>query len=333
MKTILVTGGAGYIGSHTILELLKEGSEECEVLILDDFSNSNPLVVNKLNKMVKNVKLYVRDCRDNIDDILSTHKVDGVIHFAASKAVGESVQNPLEYYDNNINSLLNILDACKRFDIKSLVFSSSCSLYGDVDKLPVNEETKLSDPQSPYAYSKLVGERIISDFCNSNPNISVISLRYFNPVGAHESGEIGEYPITKPNNILPVICNSADTGEEMVVFGDTYNTRDGSCIRDYIHVSDIARAHVDSLNYMSVNSNICDVINLGSGDGVSVLELIKTFEEVNGVKVNYKIGEPREGDVIQIYSDSSKAKEVLGWSPIYDIKDMVSSAWKWHKNL
>jgi UDP-glucose 4-epimerase len=333
MKTILVTGGAGYIGSHTILELLKEGSEECEVLILDDFSNSNPLIINKLNKMVNNVKVYARDCRDTIDDILTNHKIDGVIHFAASKAVGESVNNPLEYYDNNINSLLNILDACKRFDIRSLVFSSSCSLYGDVDKLPVNEDTELSDPQSPYAYTKLVGERIISDFCNSNSNISVVSLRYFNPVGAHESGEIGEYPITKPNNILPVICNSADTGEEMVVFGDTYDTRDGSCIRDYVHVSDIARAHVDSLNYMSSNVGICDVINLGSGDGVSVLELIKTFEEVNGVNINYKISDAREGDIVQIYSDSSKAKKLLGWETKYDIKDMVSSAWKWHKNL
>jgi len=332
MKTILVTGGAGYIGSHTVLELLKDESE-VEVLILDDFSNSNPLVINKLNQMVKNVKIYARDCRGDIDDILVNHKVDGVIHFAAFKAVGESVENPLEYYDNNINSLLSILDACKRFGIKSLVFSSSCSLYGNVDKLPVNEDTKLSNPESPYAYTKLVGERIISDFCKSNPDMSVISLRYFNPVGAHESGSIGEYPLTKPNNILPVICNSADTGEEMVVFGDTYDTRDGSCIRDYIHVSDIARAHVDSLNYMSVNNGVCDVINLGSGSGVSVLELIKTFEEVNGVKVNYKIGEPREGDIVQIYSDSSKAKKLLGWETKYDIKDVVSSAWKWHKKL
>jgi UDP-glucose 4-epimerase len=331
MKTILVTGGSGYIGSHTILELL-QGNEDYEVLILDDFSNSNPLVVNKLNKMVKNVKVYARDCRENIDDILINHKVDGIIHFAASKSVNDSIDNPLEYYDNNINSLLNILDACQRFDIKKLVFSSSCSLYGDVDVLPVNEETKLSNPESPYSYTKLVGERIISDFCNSNKNISVVSLRYFNPVGAHESGEIGEYPITKPNNILPVICNSAETGEEMIIFGDSYDTRDGSCIRDYVHVSDIARAHVYAIDY-SLNNKGHEIINLGSGSGVSVLELIKTFEEVNNVKINYKIGDPREGDIVQIYSDSSKAKRLLNWEPKYNIEDMVSSAWKWYQNL
>ena len=338
MKRILVTGGSGYIGSHTVIELLK--NPEYEVIIIDDFSNSNPMVLNKLHKIVgKPINIYPRDCKDNINDIISKYngsfsdedRIVGLIHFAAHKSVGDSVDNPLEYYDNNINSLLNILNSCKNYGIKNIVFSSSCSLYGDVNKLPVNEDTPLSDPQSPYAYTKLVGERILSDFCKVNKDINVTSLRYFNPVGAHESGMIGEYPITTPSNIIPVICNSVDTGEEMVVFGDDYNTKDGSCIRDYIHVSDIATAHVLALDYMmnGVDKNY-DVFNLGSESGVSVLELIKTFEEVNNVKVNYKVSGRREGDVVQIYSDSTKAKTILNWNPKYDIKDMVSSAWKWY---
>jgi UDP-glucose 4-epimerase len=342
MKRILVTGGAGYIGSHTVIELLK--NPEYEVIIIDDFSNSNPLILNKLHNIVgKNTNIHIRDCKDSLDDILTKYndtysleddKIVGVIHFAAYKAVGESVEHPLKYYDNNINSLLNILNSCKNYGIKNIVFSSSCSLYGDVEKLPVNEDTPLSDPQSPYAYTKLIGERILSDFCKVNKDFNVTALRYFNPVGAHESGLIGEYPIGKPNNIMPVICNSADTGEEMIVFGDDYDTRDGSCLRDYVHVSDIANAHVLSLNHMinGVDNNY-DIFNLGSESGVSVLELIKTFEEVNNVKVNYKISGRRDGDVVQIYSDSTKAKTILGWEPRYDIKDMVSSAWKWHKNL
>ena len=340
MKTVLVTGGAGYIGSHTVIELSKNGYD---VIIVDNFSNSNPIVLNRIHKLCvseggKSPIFYDRDCRNGFDDILSNHKVDGVIHFAAYKAVGESVEKPLEYYDNNINSLLTVLDACKSFDIKNIVFSSSCSLYGDVESLPVNEETPISDPQSPYAYTKLVGERIVKDFCKVN-DINGVSLRYFNPVGAHESGMIGEYPITKPNNIVPVICNSIN-GDELTVFGDDYETRDGSCIRDYVHVSDIAEAHVLALEWMmnypnrhSIPHGCYDVFNLGSESGVSVLELIDAFEKSNGVKVKYKVGLRRPGDVVQIYSDSTKAKEVLGWTPKYKIEDMVSSAWKWYNNL
>ena len=338
MKTILITGGAGYIGSHTVVELLK--NPEYDVIIIDNFSNSNPEIINRLYDLVKRpIKIYHRDCRDQMDDILSEHKVDSIIHFAAYKAVGESVENPIQYYDNNINSLLNMLDTAKHFGIKNFVFSSSCALYGNLKELPATEKSPLSEPESPYAYTKLMGERILQDFSKANPDIKIIALRYFNPVGAHESGLIGESPLNKPNNILPVICNSVDTGEEMMVFGGDYDTRDGSCIRDYVHVSDIANAHVLSVEYLfSDKSKSYDVYNLGLGtgnrfenQGLTVLEVIKSFEEVNGVKVNYKVDERREGDIVEIYSNSTKAREI-GWSPKRTVEDMVSSAWRWYKN-
>jgi UDP-glucose 4-epimerase len=338
MKTILITGGAGYIGSHTVVELLK--NPEYDVIIVDNFSNSNPEIINRLYDLVKRpIKIYHRDCRDQMDDILSEHKVDGIIHFAAYKAVGESVESPIQYYDNNINSLLNMLDTAKYFGIKNFVFSSSCSLYGNLKELPATEESSLSEPESPYAYTKLIGEQILKDFSKVNPDFKIVSLRYFNPVGAHESGLIGESPINKPNNILPVICNSAETGEEMMVFGSDYETRDGSCIRDYVHVSDIAEAHVKAFEYLiSDNSLSYDVYNLGLGignrfesNGLSVLEVINAFERVNNVKVNYKIGDRRSGDVVEIYSNSTKARKI-GWKPVRTVDDMVSSAWKWHKN-
>jgi UDP-glucose 4-epimerase len=338
MKTILVTGGAGYIGSHTVVELLK--NTEFDVIIVDNFSNSNPEIVNRLYEITgRPIKIYHRDCKEQLDDILSEHKVDAIIHFAAYKSVGESVEDPIRYYDNNINSLLNMLDTAKYFGIKNFVFSSSCSLYGNLKELPATEDSPLSEPESPYAYTKLMGEQILKDFSKVNPEFKIVSLRYFNPVGAHESGLIGESPINKPNNILPVICNSAETGEEMMVFGGDYDTRDGSCIRDYVHVSDIAEAHVKAFEYLiSDNSLSYDVYNLGLGignrfeqQGLSVLEVINAFEKVNSVKVNYKIGDRREGDVVEIYSNSTKARKI-GWKPKRTVDDMVSSAWKWHKN-
>lgn len=335
MKTILVTGGAGYIGSHTVVEILKESYQ---VIILDNFSNSNPKILERIYDLVgKEIKIYNRDCRENLDDIFEENKIEGVIHFAAYKSVGESVEDPIRYYDNNINSLLNLLKVSKKFGVGSFVFSSSCSLYGNLEELPATENSPLSDPESPYAYTKLVGERILKDFSNSNPEMKIISLRYFNPVGAHESGKIGESPINKPNNILPVICNSAETGEEIVVFGNDYPTRDGTCIRDYVHVSDIAKAHVMAISFLSSDkAKNYDVYNLGSdnkdvGKGVTVLEVINSFERVNGIKLNYRIGERREGDIIEIYSDSSKAKEI-GWSPEKSLDEMVASSWKWHNN-
>ena len=227
--------------------------------------------------------------------------------------------------------MINVLETSQKFGVKSFVFSSSCSLYGNLTKLPASEESPMSEPESPYAYTKLVGERILKDFSKKS-DMKIVSLRYFNPVGAHESGLIGESPINKPNNILPVICNSAETGELINVFGGDYPTKDGTCIRDYVHVSDIANAHLLAFENSISTNNSYDVFNLGYGEGVSVLEIIKTFEVENSVNINYEISDRREGDVVEIYSDSSKAKNILNWEPKRDIRDMVKSAWLWSKN-
>jgi UDP-glucose 4-epimerase len=327
--TILVTGGAGYIGSHTVVELLKK---DHDVLILDNFSNSKLDIIGRISKITKKqFGVFSRDCRGDLSDIFKNYQIDSVIHFAALKSVGESVEQPLNYYKNNIDSLINVLETSERFGVKSFVFSSSCSLYGNLSTLPANEDSPMSDPESPYAYTKLVGERILKDFSKTS-DMKIISLRYFNPVGAHESGLIGESPINKPNNILPVICNSAETGEMISVFGGDYSTKDGTCIRDYVHVSDIANAHVLSFEHTLKTDKKYDVFNLGYGDGVSVLEIIKSFENENNVKLNYQIVDRRSGDVVEIYSDSSKAKKELGWITERNLKDMVKSAWEWNKN-
>lgn len=327
--TILVTGGAGYIGSHTVVELL---TKDYDVLILDNFSNSKMDIIGRISQITKKqFGVFSRDCRSNLSDIFENYKIDSVIHFAALKAVGESVEQPLKYYKNNIDSLINVLETSEKYGVKSFVFSSSCSLYGNLTQLPARENSPMSEPESPYAYTKLVGERILSDFSKTS-DMKIISMRYFNPVGAHESGLIGESPINKPNNILPVICNSADTGEMINVFGGDYPTKDGTCIRDYVHVSDIANAHVLAFQHTLKTEKKCDVFNLGYGDGVSVLDIIKTFESENDVKLNYQIANRREGDVVEIYSDSSKAKNELGWITERSLKDMVISAWQWNKN-
>lgn len=330
MKNVVVTGGAGYIGSHTVAELLS--NKDYNVTIIDNFSNSNPNIINNLYKIVNSpIRIYHKDCRDDIKDIMYNYEIDSIIHFAAFKSVDESVVNPLMYYDNNINSLINILDNASKLKINKIIFSSSCSLYGDLKQLPANENSPISDPKSPYAYTKLVCERILQDFSKSNPNVKIISLRYFNPVGSHESGLIGDN--ISGNNIMSTICRYASSGEEMSVFGNDYPTRDGTCIRDYIHVSDIANAHVLALDHLYKDESInYDVFNLGSNNGLSVLEIIESFERVNKIKVNYNISERREGDVIQIYSDSSKAEKTLGWKPIRTVDDMVSSAWNWYNN-
>jgi UDP-glucose 4-epimerase len=334
MKKILVTGGAGYIGSHTIIELLDNTG--FEVISADNFSNSTQKTFERIKEITgKTIKNYPIDLcdRNAVQKMFEENKdIEGIIHFAAFKSVPESVEKPLLYYHNNIVSLINIL----AYRIPHFIFSSSCSVYGNIEKLPVNEQTPLN-AISPYGYTKQAGERLIKDFAHSNNRVKTVLLRYFNPVGAHISGKIGEVPSDqRPTNLVPVITQTAiGKLKETTVFGDDYDTRDGSCIRDYVHVSDIARAHVDALSYLDKNKDApgCSVFNLGTGSGVSVLEMINTFEKVSGKKLNYHIGKRREGDVAAIYSDNTLVQKTLGWKPKYALDDMMLSAWKWEQNM
>lgn len=332
MKNVLITGGSGYIGTHIITEISKD--DDYGIIILDNFSNSNLLTLNKLKLIIqKPVKIYNRDCRDIIDDIFIDNKIDCVIHLAAFKSVDESIKNPLYYYDNNINSLLNILKNCKKYNVNNILFSSSCSLYGDVKELPVNEKTPIKNPKSPYANTKLISEQILKDFQKSNKEFNIISLRYFNPLGSHESGLIGDLSKNKQKNILSAICESAKENKPISVFGYDYNTSDGSCVRDYIHVSDLANAHYLSLNFIIENSKLgYEVFNIGSDKGYSVLELIKYFQKENSINLNVELKERRIGDIDSIYSDSKKAKKILNWKPKKTIKDIVTSAWEFYNN-
>ncbi|MGB0403279.1 MAG: UDP-glucose 4-epimerase GalE [Salibacteraceae bacterium] len=333
---VLITGGAGYIGSHTILEILE--SKGWEIYSIDNFVNSSDTTFSRINTIsgasIKNFEVDLVNLNDLKEVFKSIGSIDGIIHFAALKAVGESVEKPLWYYENNLVGLINILKCCTEFRVPNLIFSSSCSIYGNVETLPVDENTPLAKAESAYASTKSIGEEIIEHFSKVN-DTKTICLRYFNPVGAHKSGLNGENPINKPNNLVPVITQFASgIIKEMSVHGTDYNTRDGSCIRDYIHVTDIAKAHIKALEYSSKDmANNLDFFNLGSGNGVSVLEAIKSFEEVANVKLNYKLGPRRPGDVESIYSDSSKAKSLLHWETELEIKDMMSSAWKWQQNL
>ena len=331
---ILITGGAGYIGSHTILEVIDKTS--WDVISADSFLRSTPKTFERIKKISGNkINNYSIDlCNLNTArTIFIEHpNIQGVIHFAALKSVPESVANPELYYDNNNESLKNILSCIKEFGIKNFIFSSSCSVYGNINSLPVNEETPLQKAESPYAETKKDGERLIAKFSKQNAAIYSIALRYFNPVGAHYSGLIGEEPIGKPQNIVPAITQTA-IGKltQFNVFGNDYNTRDGSCIRDYIHVSDIALAHVLALQCLIEKKikNNYEIINLGTGNGVTVLEAVKAFEKASGLKLNYKIASRREGDVEAIYSDSTKAKTILGWTPQYTIDQMTRSVRSW----
>jgi UDP-glucose 4-epimerase len=331
---IIVTGGCGYIGSHTVIQLISRGYE---VVSIDNLSRASSESINRIERVtgirIKNYEVdltnlqLVNQLFDEIDEI------EGIINFAAYKSVPESVKFPTLYYTNNIFSLCNVLSNCIRRKIKKIVYSSSCSIYGDIKKLPVCEETELSESKSPYASTKIMGERMLRDACISH-DIRALALRYFNPVGAHSSGKIGETPFRKPDNLVPIITQTAIGKRECLeVYGGNLKTIDGSCVRDYVHVMDIADAHVLALEYMSDMQVDFDVINLGSGKGVSVFEAINAFESISGIKLKYKIGPPREGDVVEIYSDVSKAKKMLGWIPKYDIAQMMSSAWAWEQEL
>lgn len=338
MAKVLVTGGTGYIGSHTAVELINDGFE---VVIVDNLSNSNIDVLNGIEKITG-----VRPAFENIDcvDYVALDRmfdkygdIDAIIHFAASKAVGESVEKPLYYYRNNLVSLINILQLMPIHKIKSFVFSSSCTVYGQPDVLPVTEDAPIKVAMSPYGNTKQVGEEIIRDTIYANPNTyQSIILRYFNPIGAHASAEIGELPNGVPQNLLPFVTQTAiGIRKQLQVFGDDYNTPDGSCIRDYIHVVDLAKAHVISVKRMLQGKSLSNVetFNLGTGVGLSVLDIINTFEKVNNIKVPYKIVNRREGDVEQVWADPTVANEILGWKAMETVEETLRSAWVWEQNL
>ncbi len=334
---ILVTGGCGYIGSHTLIELLE--GDNYEPISVDNFCNSSPEALENIQKITgKTIKNYAIDLCNRTETeriFIENPDIMGIIHFAALKSVPDSVANPVFYYHNNMGALLTILSCCQKFDIQHLIFSSSCSVYGNVQQLPVNEQTPLNKSESPYAETKKMGERVLQDYTKV-ADTQVIALRYFNPVGAHISGLNGENPINSPTNLVPVITKTAiGEIEQLTVFGGNLNTRDGSCIRDYVHVSDIAEAHILALNYLKTSKNQAnyEIINLGTGKGVTVLEAIQSFEKVSGVSLNYHIGEPRAGDVEAIYSDITLSTKKLGWKPKYNLDDMMLSAWKWQQNL
>ncbi|MEM7656647.1 MAG: UDP-glucose 4-epimerase GalE [Bacteroidota bacterium] len=338
MASILITGGCGYIGSHTAIELLEKG--EHDVIAIDNLSNSTVVTVDRVKEITgKSMTFYQVDACDPtaVNEVFERHPdIVGVIHFAALKAVGESVELPLEYYQNNLLSLVNLLRACKEYEVANFIFSSSCTVYGNVAQLPVTEATPLQEAESPYGNTKLVGEQIIRDFIRSQEGVKAIALRYFNPVGAHASGQNGELPLNRPNNLVPIVTRvAAGWMPKLTVFGGDYPTRDGTCIRDYIHVTDISVAHIKAMDYLLNNQNqeAFEKINLGSGNGASVLEVINAFEKVSGQKLNYEIGPRRPGDVVSIYSDSSLAEERLGWKAEKGIEEMMASAWKWQVAL
>ena len=336
MAKILVTGGCGYIGSHTIVDLLQNGFE---VISVDDNSRSTTNAIAGIEKITgTRIKNYAVDLKNfpQTQAIFKEHTdIKGIIHFAAFKAVGESVEKPLDYYENNLFSLINLLKCVKQFSVPHFVFSSSCTVYGSPDAIPVTELTPEKKAESPYGATKQMGETIIKDFSKVEKTSSIL-LRYFNPVGAHPSNFIGELPLGKPMNLIPVITQTA-IGKlpEMMVHGSNYDTRDGSCVRDYIHVCDIAHAHTLALQYLLANNNAtnCDIFNLGSGDGTTVLEAINTFEAISGVVLNYQMGPRRNGDVMAIYANNEQAVKALGWQLQYNITDMMRTAWAWELKL
>ncbi|WP_128542999.1 UDP-glucose 4-epimerase GalE [Larkinella soli] len=333
---ILVTGGAGFIGSHTVVELRNAGYEP---VIIDNFSNSNRSVLDGLKQILgEEVPFYEADCNDagSLNAIFEKEKFDGVIHFAAYKAVGESVEKPLNYYDNNLGSTVLLLQTMIKYGVPHLVFSSSCTVYGQPEQLPVTEQTPRLPAESPYGNTKSICEDIIRDTVRSKAPVKGISLRYFNPVGAHPSALIGELPSGVPGNLVPYITQTAaGIREKLTVFGSDYNTPDGTCMRDFIHVVDLAKAHVQALKLLDgrQETSYYDVFNVGTGDGHTVLELIKTFEEVNHLKLNYSIGPRRPGDVEKIYAQVDKVNQVMGWRAEKSLADSLRDAWRWQQKL
>lgn len=329
---ILVTGGAGYIGSHTVVELMNAGYHP---IIVDDLSNAHYSAVDRIGKITgKAPAFYMANCtcKGQLRHVFSQHKIDAVIHFAAFKAVGESVKKPLEYYRNNLDSTLTLLEVMEEFGCKKLVFSSSATVYGPNNPYPYKEEMPAIQSTSPYGWTKVMIERILTDYCTAHPDFCAVLLRYFNPIGAHKSGLLGDDPNGIPNNLMPYIGRvAAGKLEKLTIFGGDYDTPDGTCQRDYLHVVDLAVGHIKALEYAQAHEGV-EAINLGTGNGISVLELVTAFEKANGIKLPYVIGPRRDGDLPAFWADAAKAKELLDWEAVHSVEDMCRSAWKFAKN-
>lgn len=328
-RTVLVTGGAGYIGSHTCVELLEQGYN---VIAVDNLANGNAGAIERVEAITgKNVPFYAVDLRNNdtLNQVFSEHQIDDVIHFAGYKAVGESVEKPLLYYSNNVSATVTLLEKVQKYDIQNFVFSSSCTVYGNPDHVPVKETDKLA-PTNPYGRSKWMVEQILEDFWRANEEFSVTILRYFNPIGAHPSGLIGEDPEGIPNNLLPFVSRvAAGKLDSLNVFGGDYDTKDGTGVRDYIHVVDLAKAHIVALEELQKAKHLKDIYNLGTGRGYSVLEVVEAFGKVSDKEIPYKITERRPGDVDKTYADPEKANKALGWSAEKDLEEMCTDMWNW----
>ena len=333
MKKILVTGGLGYIGSHTVVELQSSGYD---VVVIDNLDNAKEEVKDRIVSISgRSIDLVIGDVNDEttMDQLFQQHDFYGVIHFAAHKAVGESVDHPIKYYQNNVSGLITLLGAMDKYGVQNLIFSSSCTVYGIAEELPVTEDTPIKSAESPYGTTKIIGEEIIQDYAK-HKNIKTILLRYFNPVGAHPSAQIGELPNGIPSNLVPYITQTAaGIRDQLVIHGNDYNTSDGTCIRDYIHVLDLAKAHVKAMTFADKMSSSVDVFNVGTGNGSTVLEVVQAFEERCNVPLNYRIGPRRDGDVEQIFADTQKINQVLQWQAEYDLYDMMYHAWMWQKSI
>lgn len=333
---ILITGGTGFIGSHTVVELFESGHTP---IIIDNLSNSEEWIIDRIEKIAgKRPAFYEGDCNDLnfLNNVFEKEgKIDGIIHFAAFKAVGESIDKPLEYYKNNVLSFINILETAKKNDVKNIVFSSSATVYGEPKGNPITEDFPRQEATCPYGNTKIMCEDILRDTITSKANFSAISLRYFNPIGAHPSGLIGELPNGVPSNLIPYITQTAaGIREKLTIFGDDYETADGTCIRDFIHVVDLAKAHIATLEYLDKQETpFYDVFNVGTGNGNSVMELIKTFEKVNDLKLNYEIGKRRQGDISQCWADTDKINKIIGWKNEKTLENSLQDAWNWQQAL
>ncbi len=332
MKKILLAGGAGYIGSHTAVELLESGYD---VIIADNYSNSCPESIKRVERITnKSVKTYEVDIKDvaKLEQVFKENQIDAVIHFAGLKAVGESVQKPILYYRNNIDTTLALLECMEKYNVNNIIFSSSATVYGEENPVPYTEEMKRGTCTNPYGWTKVMMEQILEDAAKANGKLSVVLLRYFNPIGAHESGIIGEDPQGIPNNLMPYVAQVAvGRREKLTIFGNDYNTPDGTCRRDYIHVTDLAKGHVKAIEYVLEHDGV-EVFNLGTGTPYSVTEIVSTFENVNDIKINHVYGARRAGDLPESYANADKALRVLGWKTEKDLADMCRDTWNWQKN-